>query len=115
MIVTKQFTFHAAHYIPDHPHCGKMHGHTYKVEVSIKGSLDNATGMVIDFSHIKTIVQPLINKLDHNLINKTIQIPTAENIAVWFWKHIKKNLHSFYTLSEVKIFETETCWVAYRG
>lgn len=60
--------FSAAHFIPQHEHCGILHGHTYVVSCTIEGTLDSKTNMILDFSKIKTILRKLAEKLDHHIL-----------------------------------------------
>jgi len=111
--LTKRFTFHAAHCIPGHPKCGKTHGHTFHVEITIEGRIDKDSGMVVDFAEFKALVQPFIDLLDHSNINEWFgRIPTSENIALWLWLILEAETE--LPLVEVKVFETETSWVALR-
>lgn len=91
MRVTKIFTFNAAHFLSGHPTCGVMHGHTYKLEVTVAGPV-NARGMVLDFSTLKSIVQEkVLANLDHTTLNNVLpedKPPTAENLCAWIWQQI---------------------------
>ncbi len=111
MLVTKEFTFDSAHFLPDyHGKCEAMHGHTYKMHVTVEGKVQ-PDGMVIDFAEIKKIVkEKVISKLDHHLINDVIETPSAENIAIWAWEQLEKDLSLF----EIKVWETATSFVTYR-
>ena len=84
MTVGKTYKFDAAHFLPDHPKCGQLHGHTYTVTVEVVGKVNPETGMVIDLHVLDSFVEPIIKKLDHHFINDSIPIPTCENIAKWF-------------------------------
>lgn len=66
--ISRTYTFCAAHRIEGHPKCGRLHGHNYRVEVSITGDADRATGMVMDYANLDTIVKPLIDQFDHRYI-----------------------------------------------
>jgi len=92
--IVKQFTFDAAHYLPNHEgDCNQLHGHTYTLEVGVTGAL-NPDGMVMDFKELKTIVsQNVLYYVDHSYLNN-IQTenknnmfpcdnPTAENMVMW--------------------------------
>ena len=70
--VIKQFTFDAAHRLPNHKgKCKQMHGHTYKLEIGVTGNIQPATGMVVDFGDLKKIIQKqVIDLLDHQLLNE---------------------------------------------
>ena len=86
--ITKIFTFASAHYLPNYNgKCSNLHGHEWKLEVTIKRRMDTKTYMVMDFSYLKKIVNKhIIDSLDHILINDLISIPTAENIMVRIWE-----------------------------
>lgn len=117
MFVSKEFKFDAAHNLVSyHGKCEKLHGHTYKLRVTIEGTV-NDEGMIFDFVELKKIVSDLvISKLDHSYINDTIQQPTAENIAIWIWEMLKKPLDGGnYHLFEINLWETESSFVTYRG
>ena len=82
--------FEAAHQLPDYPgKCSRLHGHNWKVEVTVTGHELNHLGMVMDFKDLKAEVGTVIEKLDHYYLNdlpafKTIN-PTAENIAKYIY------------------------------
>lgn len=110
MYVRRDFKFDAAHNLVNyHGKCEKLHGHTYKLAVTLKGEPD-AEGMVMDFVELKAIVKELVlSKLDHSYINDIIEQPSAENIAVWIFRtldrHVKRENCSLY---EVIVWETES-------
>ncbi|ACJ76038.1 queuosine biosynthesis protein QueD [Thermosipho africanus TCF52B] len=113
LLVSKEFTFDAAHnLVKYHGKCEKLHGHTYKLVVTVAGEKDEE-GMVIDFLELKRIVQEkVLNRLDHSYINEIIPQPSAENIAEWIWKQLETELHSErYFLYEIKVYETPTSYV----
>lgn len=112
MFITKEFTIDSAHQLDWHQEkCKNLHGHTYKLAVTLRGGL-NKNGVVIDFREIKSIVQTqVIDKLDHRFLNDIIKNPTAENIAIWIWQRLKPHLN----LYEIKLYETPDSQVAYRG
>ena len=113
MLVSKQFRFEAAHHLINyHGKCENPHGHSYKLVVTIKGDVDEKTGMVMDFLEIKKIVKTnVLLKLDHKDLNDVIENSSAELIAEWIWQQLKDLL----PLHEVKLWETENSWVTYNG
>lgn len=143
MKVTKSFTFDAAHALTNyHGACERMHGHTYRLDVTVDGPLDQKTGMVVDFLLLKTVVHEcVLSKLDHTCLNDVLQNPSAELLAVWVWEQLfdlqkhfsavmQKTDFGRYVesgvsvtpsfpkdlhLVEVKIWETATSCVAYNG
>lgn len=117
MIVIKEFSFDAAHFLPAYNgKCEKLHGHTYKLVVKVEGARDEE-GMVLDFALLKKIVQEeVLQFLDHACLNDIIAVPSAENICIWAWQRLQKILqHERYHLYEVEVWETRTSGCAYRG
>ncbi|MCK4310948.1 MAG: 6-carboxytetrahydropterin synthase QueD [Methanomicrobia archaeon] len=87
--VSKVFYFDAAHRIVTHKgKCKNLHGHTYKLVVTIEGAVES--GMVIDFEDLKKIVDPVIEKYDHAYLNDFFENPTVENIAATIRSEIQK-------------------------
>lgn len=108
MKITKVFTFHSAHFLPNHPTCGRVHGHSYRLEVTLEGEVRD--GVVMDFADIKTLVEKaVLSKLDHTCLNDVIPYPSAENLAMWIWRHLP------IQLAYVRVWETETSMVEYDG
>ena len=114
MILRKEYKFESAHFIYNHASkCRGLHGHSYRLFVSVKGPVNPETGMVMDFYDLSKIVcQNIINKLDHCFLNDLIPLSTAENIIVWIWDHLKSELPSLYQL---ELFETTDNCVIYQG
>ena len=110
--VGREFTFDSAHYLPDyHGSCERMHGHTYRLEVRVRGAA-GSDGMVLDFKEIEAAVnQQVLAALDHRLLNDILPQPTAENIAVWIWNRLIDRL----PLCEVRLWESPTSFAVYRG
>ena len=108
MRVCREFYFDSAHYLPDYDgKCESLHGHTYKLEVTIEGKIGR-DGMVLDFNKVKGVVKAeVLCKLDHVPLNDVIDNPTAENTVEWIWKRLEKKL----PLYSVKLWEGEGKWV----
>ena len=114
--VTKEFTFDAAHNLVSyHGKCEKLHGHTYKVHITMVGEPDGE-GMVVDFLELKAIARSkAIDLLDHSYINEIIPQPTAENIARWIFERVSPELkRENCQLYEVTVWETPTSFAKYR-
>jgi len=117
MFVTKIFKFDAAHNLINyHGKCEKLHGHTYRLEVTVSGEL-NEEMMVFDFIQLKELVKNrVLDILDHSYLNELIEQPSAENIAIWVWDRIQGDLKTDkYHLYEIKVYETQNSYVTYRG
>jgi 6-pyruvoyltetrahydropterin/6-carboxytetrahydropterin synthase len=112
MLVTKEFTFSGAHNLAGyHGKCEKLHGHTWTVQITVDAPVGE-NGLAFDFVRLKEIGnRKAIALLDHTYINETIQNPSAENIAMWIWERLTDDL----PLHEIRVFETPTSFVTYRG
>jgi 6-pyruvoyltetrahydropterin/6-carboxytetrahydropterin synthase len=115
--IFKEFTVEAAHRLPNVPadhKCARLHGHSFRIEVHVSGTVGADTGWVVDFADIKSAFAPLERKLDHNYLNdiEGLQNPTSENIATWIWERMAPNLAG---LSAVVVRETCTSGCVYRG
>ena len=118
MIVCKDFKFDAAHNLTVYKgKCEKLHGHTYFLSVSVVGTKNKETGIVIDFLELKNIVRDkIIHKLDHSYLNDFFSNPTTEIVAEWIFSTLKPLLKSeLYQLFEVKLSETSTSHVIIRN
>ncbi len=117
MEIFKEFTFEAAHRLPNVPDghkCGRLHGHSYRVAVTVSGAVDEHSGWVTDFAEIKDKAKPVIQQLDHNYLNEIegLDNPTSENIARWIWYRLKPTLP---LLSKITIRETCTTGCTFTG
>lgn len=115
---TKIFSFAAAHYLPNHSGlCKNLHGHNYKLEITVGKDKLNSNSMIIDFGKLKEIVnKEIIEKYDHSYLNEFFMVPTAEEMVIAF--HSKLNIifkELFLSLISVKLWETDTCYVEIKG
>lgn len=110
--VSYTFSFAASHFLTKyHGKCENLHGHNYKLIVTIKGPLQD-DGMVRDFKLIKKIVEEkIITPLDHTHLNDRFENPSAENVALWIWDQLKDDL----PLAKIRLYETDTSYVQYKG
>ncbi|MCS7231626.1 MAG: 6-carboxytetrahydropterin synthase QueD [Elusimicrobiota bacterium] len=106
--------FSSAHYLKMYKgKCENLHGHNWKVGVFVESeSLDNL-GMVIDFTKLKKILNEVLEKLDHKVLNKEIKYfkkipPTAENIAKYIYINLKNSLKKYKIVQHLKIIVWET-------
>ena len=115
--LTKDFTFEAAQTLPNVPaghKCRRMHGHSFKVEISIEGEVDPQLGWIYDHSRISDAMEPLLERLDHSYLNEIegLENPTSEVMACWIWNRLTPALPE---LAEVVVRETCTSGCVYRG
>ena len=134
--ITKEFRFEGAHALIDYDgKCRHIHGHSYKLYVTLKGSPRDElhhpkNGMVVDFTDLKGVVNRLIvDPFDHALLLRSdaklveeISIayenvivldfqPTCENLTIYFAGLLKENLPGGVSLHSIKLFETPTSFV----
>ena len=117
MELKKTFQFEAAHLLPRLPKshkCRRLHGHSFKVEITVEGELDDKLGWVMDYADMSKAFKPIWERLDHRYINEVpgLENPTSENIAIWIWAKLKPRLP---LLTEVVVAETCTARCVYRG
>lgn len=117
MEIFKEFTFEAAHKLPNVPEghkCARLHGHSFMVRIAVEGPVGEQSGWVMDFGDIKKAFKPIWNQLDHYYLNDIagLENPTSENLAVWIWAKLKPVLPE---LSRIEIRETCTSGCSYSG
>jgi len=117
MEIWKDFTFEAAHRLPNVPighKCARLHGHSFKVRIYVEGPVDPEMGWVVDFADIKAAFKDLEGQLDHNYLNEIegLENPTSENIAVWIWQRVQPELP---LMSKIVVRETCNSGCVYRG
>jgi 6-pyruvoyltetrahydropterin/6-carboxytetrahydropterin synthase len=113
----KSFSFEAAHrlpYVPESHKCARLHGHSFQVEVFVRGEIESEIGWVIDYGEITAQVNPWIEKLDHYYLNEIpgLENPTSEILCAWLWEGIAPELPGLYCIS---IAETCTVRCDYYG
>jgi 6-pyruvoyltetrahydropterin/6-carboxytetrahydropterin synthase len=90
----KQFRFDAAHSLEraiDAESSRRVHGHSYRAEVVVRGEPDPATGMILDLGLFERALQAARDGLDHHLLDEVEGLgpPTMENLAAWVWRTVK--------------------------
>jgi 6-pyruvoyltetrahydropterin/6-carboxytetrahydropterin synthase len=121
--VSAEETFAAGHALRNyHGKCENVHGHNYRVRVTLEGAgLDHA-GLLVDFVEIKRVMRAIIEKLDHQFLNDVPPFdklnPSAENMARYFYEEMAQQLDGGrehpVRVAEVKIWETDTSTATYR-
>jgi 6-pyruvoyltetrahydropterin/6-carboxytetrahydropterin synthase len=117
MDIFKIFSIEAAHRLPKVPEghkCARLHGHSFRVEVHVRGEPHPDTGWVMDYAEIKAAFAPLYAQLDHNYLNdiEGLDNPTSEQLARWIWARLQPELTG---LCKVVVHETCTAGAIYRG
>ncbi len=94
-----------AHFLPGHPKCGTLHGHTYKLELVVEGAVK--TGMVIDFADLKRELRAVTAEFDHRSWNDFLEYPSVENICDLLNKRLRDKLPFQFTL---RVWEGNGKW-----
>jgi 6-pyruvoyltetrahydropterin/6-carboxytetrahydropterin synthase len=115
--IFREFTFEAAHRLPNVPEghkCARLHGHSYRIEIRVGGEIGAESGWVVDFADLKAAFKPLHALLDHHYLNEVpgLENPTSEVLARWIWERLHPALAG---LAEVIVRETCTSGCSYRG
>jgi len=120
--VTVEDTFSAGHYLRNYKgKCENPHGHNYKVRVTLQGrELDHA-GLLLDFKDLKIVIKPVVDYLDHQMMNDIAPFdvlnPSAENLAKYFYdetnKYLADQTSGRVRVKDVTIWETDTTTATY--
>jgi 6-pyruvoyltetrahydropterin/6-carboxytetrahydropterin synthase len=115
--LSADFTLASARWLPSvadgHP-CGRMHGHTFGVRLTVRGPVDPDTGWVLDFADLSEAWAPVHEALDHRVLNDVPGLlnPTSESLAIWIWRAVRERVPQ---LVAVEVSETGGFRVTYRG
>jgi 6-pyruvoyltetrahydropterin/6-carboxytetrahydropterin synthase len=120
--VTVEAGFSSGHYLRNyHGKCENPHGHNYKVRVTLAGAELDSTGLLLDFKLLKQVLNPVICRIDHQMLNDlepfTTLNPSAENIAKYFYDQTKEQLSGMtqdrVRVKDCTIWETDTTTATY--
>ncbi len=117
MDIFKVITLEAAHFLPLVPpghKCRRLHGHSFRVEIHVRGPVQQPAGWVQDFAELSAAFRPLFEQLDHRCLNDVagLENPTSENLARWIWERLIPALPG---LAKIVVHETCTAGCVYRG
>ena len=118
--VSVEETFAAGHALRNYRgKCENVHGHNYRVQVTVEGEELNSIGLLVDFGDIKKLIRAIVGRLDHQFLNDVPPFdavnPSAENMARYFYDEITSGLERpGPRIREVKIFETDITSATYR-
>src|SRR4051812_2875392 len=121
--VTVDQTFAAAHALRNYKGaCENLHGHNFRVQVTLQGNQLDQAGMLVDFLDVKDLMQQIMSRLDHQNLNEVapfdVTNPSAENIAEYIYTNLAPGLKANpvpVQVYEVKVWETEIQSASYRG
>jgi 6-pyruvoyltetrahydropterin/6-carboxytetrahydropterin synthase len=137
--IHKKFTFETAHALLDYEGaCKNIHGHSYELEIGVKGKVHyekgNSNGFVMDFSQLKKIVlENVVEELDHALVlydlhpqflkqallESFLKVklvpfnPTSENLMVWIYEKLKDKMPEGISICRIKLKETDTSYAEF--
>jgi 6-pyruvoyltetrahydropterin/6-carboxytetrahydropterin synthase len=120
--VSVEQTFAAGHALRNYKgSCENVHGHNFKVQVTLQGERLDDTGMLVDFLDVKNSMRDVISRLDHQFLNEVapfdVKNPSAENIAEYFYEQMTRSLAANpvpVQIREVKVWETEIQSASYK-
>ena len=120
--ITVDAGFSSGHYLRNyHGKCENPHGHNYKVRVTLRGRELDHSGLLLDFKELKGVLKPVVEYLDHKMINElepfTVVNPSAENLAKYFFDQTNEHLSSLtegrVSVKDCTIYETDTSCATY--
>lgn len=115
--LSKDFEFESAQSLPRFPEghkCRQVHGHSFKLTVSVRGLVDEATGIFFDHARISEAMRPIVAQLDHAYLNDIpgLENPTIELMCRWLWQKLAPQLPGLF---ELVLHETPRARCVYRG
>jgi 6-pyruvoyltetrahydropterin/6-carboxytetrahydropterin synthase len=120
--VTVEADFSSGHYLRNYKgKCENPHGHNYKVRVTLAGAELDPAGLLLDFKLLKQVLRPVIDHIDHQMLNDLEPFitlnPSAENIAKYFYEQTSQQLSDMtqgrVRVKDLTIWETDTCTATY--
>jgi 6-pyruvoyltetrahydropterin/6-carboxytetrahydropterin synthase len=120
--VTVEAGFSSGHYLRNYRgKCENPHGHNYKVRVTLCGKELDAAGLLLDFKLLKQVMRPVIDRIDHQMLNELVPFtelnPSAENIARFFFDQTNEQLAEMTSgrvrVKDCTIWETDTTTATY--
>ena len=120
--VTVERGFSSGHFLRNYKgKCENPHGHNYKVRITLRGEALDKAGLLLDFRDLKQVMRPVIERLDHQMINDiepfTSLNPSAENLAKYFFDQTNDRLKNVTSgrvfVKDVTIYETDTTTAKY--
>jgi 6-pyruvoyltetrahydropterin/6-carboxytetrahydropterin synthase len=120
--VTVEAGFSSGHYLRNYQgKCENPHGHNYRVLVTLAGAELDQAGLLLDFKILKTLLKPVVEYLDHQMINDLAPFteinPSAENLARYFYDQTSRQLQALtsgrVSVKDCTVFETDTSFARY--
>jgi 6-pyruvoyltetrahydropterin/6-carboxytetrahydropterin synthase len=120
--LTVEREFSSGHYLRNYRgRCENPHGHNYKVRITLSGAELDEAGLLLDFKLLKQVMRPVIDRIDHQMLNElepfTTINPSAENIARYFYQQTGHQLAEMtqgrVRVKDCTIWETDTTSATY--
>jgi len=113
-------SFSAAHYLRNYDgKCENLHGHNWKIQVHVSGTVLDKAGMLIDFGVVKKALKKILLLLDHKNLNEEVEFfqkenPSSENIARFLFEKLEELINSEnYQVQGITVYETDTSYCTY--
>ena len=112
--ISKQFRFEAAHTLEraiDTDSSRRIHGHSYRAEVALRGRPDPTSGMVVDLGVLARALAVARDGLDHRFLDDVAGLgpATMENIALWIWRTVAPTCPGLTRVTVFRDSEGDTC------
>lgn len=119
-LITTETKFSAAHHLRGYPgECREIHGHNFRVQITVASTKLKKEGFIMDFRGLKRELNEVVSYFDHKNLNELPEFkkinPSAENISKIIWKRINVKIKSPVKLKEVRVWESDTNFAAYQG
>jgi 6-pyruvoyltetrahydropterin/6-carboxytetrahydropterin synthase len=120
--LTVERDFSSGHFLRNYRgRCENPHGHNYKVRITLAGAELDEAGLLLDFKLLKQVMRPVIDRIDHQMLNElepfTTVNPSAENIARYFYEQTNQQLSAMTNgrvlVKDCTIWETDTTSATY--
>lgn len=112
--LSKQFRFDAAHTLErsiDTESSRRIHGHSYRAEVTVRGRPDPATGMIVDLGLLDRSMEDARDALDHRFLDEINDLgpATMENLSRWIWNRLSPEVGNLFKVSVYRDSSGEAC------
>jgi len=112
--LTKQFRFDAAHTLKrevDTESSARIHGHSYRAEITIRGLPDPTSGMIVDTTVFEGLLRDAHDALDHRMLDEINDLgpATLENLSAWIWRRLEPTLPGLYKVQVLRDSANESC------
>ena len=110
--ISVEYTFAAGHALRNYKgKCENVHGHNYKVRVTLAGEKLNGNGLLMDFVELRAELKRLVEKLDHHFLNDVDGLgpATLENLSAWIWCRLAPKFPNLWRVTVKRDSDTGAC------